>query len=233
MRYHAVIPTIGRSALLGPLLLTLLADPECVLIEAPCNDLTIEKHPVWVAQYAFADIAAGRDRIVAPFRSATIYESWNLALDHARYVGLPLAVLNDDITLHPGSIQEALLYAPAPGEHVGIVGLNYERRVSEGIGNDRPNWRIANGTYRNHGIGGHAFIVGANNPARVDPRFRWWYGDDDLIRKTRQLGLHCVVALGAPVDHPVPSTSGNQMPWLNQAISEDRALWEQLTGEQV
>ena len=49
-------------------------------------------------------------------------------------------------------------------------------------------------------ISGHCFMVGLDFGLRCDPRFRWWYTEDDLEMQARQLGPVGLVG-ACPVRH--------------------------------
>lgn len=227
--YHALIPTIGLSPYLLPLLETLLADEHCLFIDLPDNGSTDEPHGL-TCQLLDSDLmhpevleAIESGRIMRRRTSGTIYRSWNEAMDAARYT--PVAILNDDVVLAPGSIREALRHL---SRTVPVVGLEYRRRVAEGAV-EAP-LREVSGTFKDGGLGGFAFVVLPDYAPRVDPGYQWWYGDDDLVRKTLRLKRTVAVATGAPVDHPRPSLSGNQMGWLNDAVRDDHDLWNKFVA---
>lgn len=137
-----------------------------------------------------------------------------------------VALLNDDINLAPGSLAEAFEVLMS-SENIGLVGLNYERRVKLGVSKSAGS-RSASGSYRNHGIGGHAFLVKASTWGVVPPideRYYLWYGDDELFANMARFGYELKIALGAPVDHE-ESTTANKHPELLAKTSLDRELFE-------
>jgi len=225
--FSAVVPTIGLSPRLLPLLARLLADG-CTDIRLPDNGddpvhgldrlLAASNSPAtWLGV-----LHAREAGTIDAYRTdATIYDSWNEAMD---VCAGPLAVLNDDIELPPGSIAEALRHLSPV---TPIVGLNYD---PESMVAREADVRVVSGTFKSGGVGGFAFVVDPVYAPRVHPGFRWWYGDDDLMRRVAESGRRLVIAQGAPVAHPEPSTSGNQMPWLGDAVRADRLLFESLWG---
>lgn len=158
------------------------------------------------------------------------YRMWNDAWRTAHEKGFDaVAILNDDITLFPyGLTMAASRLAEAP--HVGIVGLNYNRRVSEGIG--QALYRQVSGSYRQGGIGGHAFVVRASmwgKAQSIDERYHLWYGDDELFASVADAGFDLELALGVPVDH-VASTTSVHFPELMARTGEDAALFASRWG---
>jgi hypothetical protein len=222
---RACIPTIGKSRYLLGLVDVLLGD--CVaFIDLPDNGSgehgLVRQLAVDPDLWPHVQNAVCTGEVAAHRTDRTIYQSWNVAMDQAG--DTPLALLNDDIILCPGSLYEASRHLSAD---MPIVGLNYQRPIAAGVAAG-AGVRECVGTFRRGGLGAFAFVVAPQWCPRVDPRFRWWYGDDDLVHKALAAGQSVGVALGAPVEHPEPSTSGNQMPWLSHAIAEDVALFREL-----
>jgi GT2 family glycosyltransferase len=159
---------------------------------------------------------------VVDARGWPFYKMWNNAWEYSAERGYAaVGLLNDDIVLHPESLKIAF-DALMGGSRIGIVGLNYERRVAEGADADLG-LRFARGARRNHGIGGQAFLVksslwGVVPP--IDEEYVIWFGDDDLFYSVEAAGYCLRVALGAPVDHE-ESTTLNQHPELLARTGED------------
>ena len=136
-----------------------------------------------------------------------------------------VALLNDDIQLAPGSLNEAFSVL-MKNERTGLVGLNYERRTKLGVRASAGS-RVVSGSYRNHGIGGHAFLVKSSTWGTVPPideRYTLWYGDDELFANMELYGYQLEIALGAPVDHE-ESTTTNKHPELLAKTGADRDLF--------
>lgn len=222
--FHVVIPTIGMSDLLPALLHRLLLDG-AHSVALTCNQHSRNADVVALLGRSSALVNAARKEGRVSLRShqRSIYATWNAGMTHGVNRMLPVACLNDDIQLPPGSINVALECLPGRA----IVGLQHVggdmavRRVEVGHQGMKAAW----GTYRDGGVPGFAFVVDPTRCARVDPGFTWWYGDDDLVQGTLAKGEACVVAVGAPVFHPEPSKSGNQMPWIAEAIARDERLF--------
>jgi hypothetical protein len=158
------------------------------------------------------------------------YSMWNHAWATAATNGYTaVALLNDDITLHDRSLEVA--YTHLADERVGIVGLNYGRRVAEGADHDAGS-RVVSGSYRLHGIGGHAFVLRSalwGEVPPIDERYFLWYGDDHLFASVERAGYVLKIALGAPVDHE-ESTTVNKHPELLARTGEDAELFRSYFG---
>lgn len=219
----AVIPSIGESPYLPDLLTVLLADVEIGTVLVVDN--SPHGHPSAVQVVATEGVEASIEsgRLVLMKSSGTIYDAWNRGIALASSLDEPVAVLNDDIVLPAGSLRvagRALL-----GYGLTLCGLEYTDRSlappsESGI-------RDVFGTYRTGGFGGFAFVLAPGCPS-VDPRFRWWYGDDDLAERVKAVGGRMAVALGAPVQHPAPSTTGHRHGWTHEAVPHDAELFRRL-----
>jgi len=226
-----VIPSIGESPYLPALLRVLADDPEVARVLIVDNSPTNILHCPSASRaleegehrpYIDAALSSGRF-VVKRNPNATIYSTWNFGISQATDLGTECAVLNDDIVLPPRSLSAARHVMVTEG--MTLVGLNYSephREVSYDAG-----FRHVYGTYRTGGFGGFAFVLAPGAPL-VDIRFQWWYGDDDLAERVKLSGGRMAVALGAPVDHPQPSLTGNAHPWTQVAAGEDTSLFRQL-----
>jgi hypothetical protein len=203
------IPTIGRSDLLRPLVEVCLIEPQVEVIELWDNQDTLQ--PVW---------PDGVEVVRAP--GLSIYQEWNSFADKwgERY---NLAFLNDDIEMLPGTLT-ALAYWLKVLAIVSVGPRMDAARV------DPPgNPRLVDGTYRQDGVCGWAFMVALDcwPVGGIDERFKVWYGDDDLVWKLRRAG--CVTGRldGVTVRHE-QSTTVNSLPWVAEAQAADAALWRSL-----
>ena len=176
------------------------------------------------------DLLRKQDRVVDS-RGWKLYKMWNEGWKTAYEEGYDaVAVLNDDITLHPQSLEIALQIMKSEPSS-GIVGLNYQRQVSSGadpLAGSRP----VRGSYRHGGIGGHAYLIRASTWGVVPPideSYHLWYGDDELFFNMTNHGYGLYIALGAPVDHAT-STTLVQFPELIAKTGEDKMLFESKFG---
>jgi len=150
---------------------------------------------------------------------ANIHQVWNRGMDVAEARGADwCCVLNDDITLEPyGPFRIAELLADRPD--VWIAGFDYEEHEREVI-------REVGGSFREHGVGGFAYMIRPNVGLRYDERFNWWGGDDDLVWTCLDRGAKAVVVEGVHVQHPDGgNTTGRHYPELMGGVSAD---WELL-----
>lgn len=212
----ALIPSIGKSPHLGKLLQTIyLETTEIILCDNSERAVTGDSLPLKVANEVGVDVTFVANH------PETIYAGWNRGIRRSTELNQPVAILNDDIVLQRNSLIAA---AEKVKGNWGLIGLNYfdpERSVSK-----MERVREVHGTYRTGGFGGFAFILPPGSP-EVDPRYRWWCGDDDLGEKIKASGKKLGIALGAPVSHPTPSLSGNQESWTQAAAGEDMILFHQ------
>lgn len=233
----AVIPSIGESEYLPGLLATLAAE-DCVT-----EVIVVDNSPMETSRYRAAEralepgehfatvydaITEGHIRVLR-IPGQTIYATWNMGMNLADARGTHCAILNDDLILPSGSLEvcratlDRLHFTFDPAV---LCGLNYgARSMTPDLD---AGTRQVEGTFRTGGFGGFAFVVHGGLCPRVDERFRWWYGDDDLAERIKAAGLRMVVANGAPVQHPKPSTSGNAHPWTAAAAAEDAVLFREL-----
>ena len=223
-----LIPSIGLSPHLPQLLKSLLEDSNVETIYLFDNSSEEKSQAVeCIYDSSFEDLlfdAFDGDKIIL-YRNPgeCIYYSWNFGIEQSTLQNTPCAIFNDDIILPKGSISAALNVLNK--SECQLVGFNHRepnRDVDPNAG-----FLEVHGTNRKGGIGGFAFIVAPNTPL-IDINFKWWYGDDDLCNRILQQGKKLHIALGAPVFHPEPSTSGNKQVWVNDAIAKDSALYVQI-----
>jgi hypothetical protein len=219
------IPSIGCSPLLPDLLDTLCDEPgvsSILLIDnaprgRPAEALTLERGTSDVRMA----LNTGFISYIKVDPSNSIYWAWNQGIIEGTERREDIAILNDDLILPRGSLRFA---SKALSTGFTLMGLNYFNPQGP-VGNLEI--KEVHGTYRTGGFGGFAFVVAPGCP-EVDPRFRWWYGDDDLAHRIKSQGGRLGIAMGAPVSHPTPSITGNQQPWLGKAIGEDTTLFRSL-----
>lgn len=152
----------------------------------------------------------------------TIYQEWNEALNiTGRYEEDRIAVvLNDDIILPELAISNMVEQMQVCPEFA-LVGFPYKHQSEKGI-------REVFGTYREGGLGGFAWAAWPHRVARVDERFQWWYGDDDLVKRTIAQGERVGMANIRPVEHVSGSTAAHFD--LTNEVARDTALYEELWG---
>jgi len=159
-------------------------------------------------------------------RGWKFYKMWNDAWQTAYDSKFDAVVLlNDDIELHPESI-EVTLNILMSNDSRGMVGMNYRRPLDAGC-DMSAGFKKTKGTYKDGGIWGCAFAVRAAALEKVpliDERYNIWYGDDELVANMQRAGYETGIALGAPVLHE-GSVTTNMFPELVALTGEDQKLF--------
>lgn len=70
-------------------------------------------------------------------------------------------------------------------------------------------------------ITGYAYMLRGESGIRLDEEFVWWYGDDDLDWRAREMGGSLMVA-GCKVEHRAPNVQTNSRPELLAQTAVDR-----------
>lgn len=210
----AVIPTLGVSPWLPELRET--------LIEAGVIVRLVMNNPGLFARNGHGG-STGGSTTIAPNQG--IYRTWNKAMDSAERNNQPLLVLNDDIELTVESVR-MMIEAMRTTEWT-VLGFDYSNR-SDRRAKDR--FESTSGTFRQGGLGGFAFCVDPIHCPRVDERFRWYYGDDDLVKQCVTKGLGVAIFRGCTVLHHSSWSAnhfGHLLPegWQEHDESLFRELW--------
>lgn len=211
-RVVAVVPTIGEAPQLPTLVDRLLADGvDAVLLLV--NRLGADVR-----------VALSPGRVHRIDHRGSIYDSWNMGLDFAKALDAVALVVNDDVTLAEGAarlVERAFSLDPG----LAVVGFDYRCQPGEEFRLD-----YVQGTYRHGGIAGFAFAVDpTRTDARVDERFEWWYGDDDLMFQVHADGLGLAIARTACVQH-VAETTSSRHPWTYEARARDTVRFQEKWG---
>lgn len=155
-------------------------------------------------------------------RGWKFYKMWNDGWEFASANQYDVvAMLNDDIELDDGSLNEALVTLEANPDY-GLLGLNWKKGIATGTVACAEVVE-ANGSYRVGGVAGWAFLLRANLWGKISPidqEYHIWYGDDELFALVKKYGLKTGIALGAPVDHEMSATL-NLFPELRAKTGED------------
>lgn len=224
------IPTIGHSELLIPLLRDLEQDRYVNKILLTVN---LEEY-VEPLQNFFRPLYEDDDNplieIVPTWeRGKSLHHGWNAAIHRARDANAWLAVLNDDIRLvEPlamSSVARHMGYEP----DYAVVGLNWLETAEETQRNARPIGEV-HGTYRNHGVGGFAWVCDPHKVTTVPDSLVWWYGDDHIVLSAEKVGHKVGIASHVHVEHAHALTANSgEHDWVNAAIESDvevfRRLW--------
>jgi GT2 family glycosyltransferase len=161
--------------------------------------------------------SAGANVRRIPMPGVSLYVEWNAAAEYAAEKGAILALLNDDIHLMPGMLTQ-LAEGLAADSSLGLLSFDWDPTPSV------PHIIPARGTYQNGGIAGWGFVVRPGAWPGIDPAYRLWYGDDDMVFKMWQSGWGVGRYRGLYVKHEA-STTVNRMPWANEAIAADTQRW--------
>ena len=120
-----------------------------------------------------------------------IHRWWNRGIDIARTFGADyIAVLNDDLRLKNNPINKI------------AYGM---KKLDAVLGYPLP--------YSGH-IPGYCWVLDIKSNIRADENFRWWYGDDDIRLKAKEIGE--VVYIPAEVEH----LHGNHLTSINEELME-------------
>ena len=118
-----------------------------------------------------------------------IHRWWNRGIDVARAFGADyIAVLNDDLKLKNDPINKI------------AYGMN---KLKGTLGYPLP--------YTGH-LPGYCWVLDIKSNIRADETFRWWYGDDDIRMKAKEIGE--VVYIPAEVEH----LHGNHLTSINEDL---------------
>lgn len=148
----------------------------------------------------------------------SIYGEWNDAATWARE--LPAAymlLLNDDVKVDSYALEllrEALRQQPTYG--LVTVGDTHEL-----IRLEEASHRAGN----RYQLKPWCSLVRVSAWQDVDPAYRVWYGDDDLIWKLNEAGWQTGYLQGVTAEH-YTSTTSQQLDWVGAAIHEDSVRWQ-------
>lgn len=150
-----------------------------------------------------------------------IYRMWNAGVELARGASA-IAVLNDDITILPGTLPmmaEALHSRPSVGVVYPDVNAPWQLPSA---------WSLVatQGTWGAGGMTGFCFMFRPELPVTFDESYHWWYGDDQFEADVRALGYEVCRVLGVPIRHAANGSASKDWDRLAPLIEQDRARWE-------
>lgn len=210
MSISAIIPTIGATLLIHPLLEVLANDAIPVTVyDNGCPDGfwgPLLGQPIGMPHFVKAE-------------GLGIYEMWDKALWDAEtdYV----AILNDDIRLLPGSLDQ-FAHALHSDPLLDLVSADYTLTTEHGL---HPSGvEYTHGTYRHGGVCGWAFMVRRVTYPSVGDGYQWWCGDDELVARITRNGRRTGIYRGVPVDHQGEASAFTQ-PWTHEAKARDLATF--------
>lgn len=144
-----------------------------------------------------------------------LHRMWNDGLDRAEKaaaaMGAPewnVAILNNDLEVPADFLAQLatglrrrddymISYPNIHGLDIPPVGV----AITTGMGNGQTG----------RSLSGYAFMVKGEAGLRIDERFEWWYGDDDLERQVQARGGQ-VVCCPTTVNHLEPNKSTEESP---------------------
>lgn len=149
------------------------------------------------------------------------YDMWNDMIKRAADIGgVKLAILNNDIRLPHMALKTM-------ADHMGkysIAFIDKERSSFMPIENVYTQ-KVSAYWYRC----GWAFMVDADfwkgQQFAIDPRFKLWYGDDYLYRRTLERGGQVCTVIGVGCDHAISQTPVEEK---EEIIRHDKELFESL-----
>lgn len=215
----ALIATKNRAAELAGLLSD-LADPGGRAVVVDNGSMPP------VEQYA------GRTRVIRsvlriPMDPPNLSALWNAGLDEVdRLARRPyeVAVLNDDLRVPQGTLEalaEALRLHDAAAAFPDVHG---------GLKPGQVDWlREARPHNLFHRMTGYCFLLKGELGLRLDERFLWWAGDDDLEWRAATMGGVLRVG-GLTVEHLHPNGSTNSNPVLSAQAHLDLEAFSRKWG---
>jgi GT2 family glycosyltransferase len=163
----------------------------------------------------------GRSVIRYEEQPPNLSHAWNLGLERVADIALradlecwDVAVINDDIVLPPHWASTLSMAMRATRSVIAHVDPWREH------GGPQIN-RIPGPVDLSTRITGWAFLMRGEAGLRFDETLRWWYGDDDIDWRARQLGGVMRVPYQQVVHHD-PDGSTNRSPELTVQAGRDR-----------
>lgn len=214
----AVIPTVGRGPLLREVIISVMNDVRHVAIY---DNWPADQPRPWPGVPSIVQNLHEYHRCP----DVSLYEVWNRAVAHAVQAFPPqpyVVFLNDDIEPPAGLVRTLAQLLDAHPD-VGLLSVDVSQ-PQPSVGEVRV--EVVAGTHRHGGFEGHAFIARSKAwpIVGIDPGYRIWYGDDDLVDKVRRSGWKVAVARGVHCRHEESSTV-NAWPDRDVVITADRARW--------
>jgi hypothetical protein len=163
---------------------------------------------------------------IVPCHGLSIYEMWNLGQDITikKFGENYTAILNDDIRIDKNTLSK-LATALELDEAIGAISPDYGKIVDV-----PPYIEYVTSTFGHGGLAGFAFMIRSSLMVRVDTNFKWWYGDDDLVKQIEAMGKRVAILRSVPVDHS-PGTSSKILGGLDGLIAQDRLYFNNKYGE--
>ncbi len=169
---------------------------------------------------------AVRHVTVIDARGDGLYHIWNRGWQMARerHPIVNVAVLNDDITILPGThtmLAEALRSDPR-------IGVTHPDISARGRLPRRMRLTTRWDTGRKRGMTGFCFMFkGELDLPPFDESMEWWYGDTLFDEAVRRAGYGVARVDGVPIIHSSDSEANGwaRRPELRAAVARDRQRW--------
>lgn len=165
----------------------------------------------------------------------TIYEMWNDGWSKAQreFQNPHIAILNDDIYFNPYTLSY-LSKVLRDYSNIAAVCPDYTISPKDDIGKYAVQYTAS--TFGHGGLAGFAFMLkGELDIPKIDETFRWWYGDDDLVKNIIASGYKIAILRGLPVYHNQGSSSkmdgsieqkiNLDIYYFNKKYGENRQRW--------
>lgn len=150
-----------------------------------------------------------------------IYRMWNAGVEKSS--GDHIAILNDDITILPGTLPMMGRILEAQ-PRLGVVYPDQWTPLSAGLP-ERIQIQLTEGSARVGGMAGFCFMFRNHAMPRFDERYRWWYGDDQFEFDVRAMGLGVGRINGLPLHHVQALSADRRKDELGPIIRSDSELW--------
>jgi len=142
------------------------------LLEQLVIDSGVPRHEFIIVRTANVSTPDGVT-VIDDFGGLNIHRWWNTGIACAKERGADyVAVLNDDISIEPGAIQELAAIAAKTGSTIATP-FKSRRRFK----NRLPLRPV---------LIGSLWLLDLKTELRPDENFHWWYGDDDLDIRARR-----------------------------------------------
>lgn len=155
-----------------------------------------------------------------------IYRMWNEGV--SRSTGDYIAVLNDDITILPGTLAMMAKVLEAKPQ-IGVVYPDRWAPLEAGLP-EKLQIQLTEGSNRVGGMTGFCFMFRKDLGVPFDERFHWWFGDDQFEHDVRVKGLTVGRVNGLPLYHQESTSANRKKDELGPLILADQRLWRQEHG---
>jgi glycosyltransferase involved in cell wall biosynthesis len=231
---YVVIPTRNRHEMLRNCIQSIVDDPSFYGVIIIDNLSNPALSPIDIPQVDDKPTPPG---LLCPGMTIMRYHGeppnisrmWNMGIDTARIYAqqsmhreFNIAVLNSDVVCPPGwltgmgeglrTYNADLAYPDqygaisAPKKHVLAAPISLYERIT-----------------------GFAYMLRGESSIRLNEDLKWWYGDDDLDWRCREMNGSLLLP-GMAVEHLDPNGSTNRNPLLAEQSGRDRETFQKIWG---